>query len=110
MIKNPDIVSAVAAAGNKPFVVGFAAETEHAEAHARAKRERKGLDAIVVNDVSKTDIGFNSDYNSATLIWADGEVALPFQGKDALAQQLLEQLGILFGARLALTYPESAIS
>ena len=66
LVENPDIVSTVAALPNPPVVVGFAAETEDALAHARAKLERKGLDAIVVNDVSRTDIGFGTQQNAAT--------------------------------------------
>lgn len=106
--QNPDIIASVAALENKPLVVGFAAETERPIEHARAKRLRKGLDAIVVNDVSKQDIGFNSDYNSATLIWAQGELALPFQTKDELAINLLRHLVDIFVSQLAVTNPESA--
>ena len=106
--QNPDIIASVAALKNKPLVVGFAAETEQPIEHARAKRVRKGLDAIVVNDVSKQDIGFNSDYNSATLIWAQGELALPFQTKDELAMSLIRHLADIFVSQLAITNPESA--
>ena len=106
--QNPDIIASVAALKNKPLVVGFAAETERPIEHARAKRVRKGLDAIVVNDVSKQDIGFNSDYNSATLIWAQGELALPFQTKDELAMSLIRHLADIFVSQLAITNPESA--
>ena len=107
LTENPDIIASVAALPERPLIVGFAAETELAEEHARQKRQCKGLDAIVVNDVSKAQIGFNSDYNSATLIWEQGEVTLPFQGKEALSRQLLEQLMSVFGMRL--TVPPGAL-
>ena len=95
-MENPDIIASVAALPNAPVVVGFAAETENALDNARRKRRRKGLDAIVVNDVSNPKIGFNSDHNAATLIWADGEVELAYQGKEALAANLIQHLANLF--------------
>ncbi|MYG11344.1 MAG: bifunctional phosphopantothenoylcysteine decarboxylase/phosphopantothenate--cysteine ligase CoaBC, partial [Gammaproteobacteria bacterium] len=67
LVENPDIIASVAALPDAPVVVGFAAETENALDNARLKRRRKGLDAIVVNDVSDPKIGFNSDHNAATL-------------------------------------------
>jgi len=96
LVENPDIIASVAALPNAPVVVGFAAETENALDNARHKRRRKGLDAIVVNDVSDPKIGFNSDHNAATLIWADGEVELAYQGKEALAASLIQHLANLF--------------
>ena len=96
LVENPDIIASVAALPNGPVVVGFAAETENALDNARRKRRRKGLDAIVVNDVSNPKIGFNSDHNAATLIWADGEVELAYQGKEALATSLIQHLANLF--------------
>ena len=96
LVENPDIIASVAALPNAPVVVGFAAETENALGNARHKRQRKGLDAIVVNDVSDPKIGFNSDHNAATLIWAEGEVELAYQGKEALAANLIQHLADLF--------------
>ena len=96
--ENPDIVAAVAALPNGPIVVGFAAETERPLEQARAKRLRKGLDAIVVNDVSNPQIGFNSSHNAANLIWEGGEAELPRQSKESLAAALIQQLADLFFA------------
>ena len=96
LVENPDIIAAVAALPEPPVVAGFAAETENALEQARSKRRRKSLDAIVVNDVSNKEIGFNSDHNAATLIWADGEVELPYQSKEALATALVQRLAELF--------------
>ena len=88
--RNPDIVAAVAACENGPFTVGFAAETNDLLAHARDKMERKGLDMIVANDVSDRSIGFNSDNNEATVLWAGGEQEMALTGKGAMARQLIQ--------------------
>ncbi len=99
--KNPDIIASVAALPEGPLVVGFAAETHKVLDHAQDKRRRKGLDAIVVNDVSRQGIGFDSDNNAATLIWADGELVLPYQSKQSLAQSLVRHIAEIFAAPLA---------
>ncbi len=101
LVQNPDIVASIAALTDGPVVVGFAAETEKALEHARSKLARKGLDAIIVNDVSRQDIGFGSDHNAATLIWADGERTLPRQDKTDLARQLIAELAERFAGRLS---------
>ena len=75
LLRNPDIVSAVAAGDPRPYTVGFAAETRDVLAYARDKLERKGLDMIVANDVSGSDIGFNSEENAATVLWREGNSA-----------------------------------
>lgn len=89
LVKNPDIVSAVAAAQPRPFVVGFSAETEKLVEHARSKLERKKLDLIVANDVSDRSIGFNSEDNAATLIWPGGQENLDRRSKQQLARDLI---------------------
>ena len=94
--QNPDIVAAVAALSPRPFVVGFAAETQDALVNARQKRRRKKLDAIVVNDVADTAIGFDSDDNAVTLIHDDGEVPLPKMSKQAVAQRLVAEVAALY--------------
>ena len=95
LVENPDIIASVVQAGQARMVVGFAAETNDALANAREKRQRKGLDAIVVNDVSDQRIGFNSADNAVTLIHADGEVDFGIQPKTAIAEQLISQLAAL---------------
>lgn len=68
MVKNPDIVAGVAALkDHRPYVVGFAAETNNVEEYARQKRIRKNLDLICANDVSQPTQGFNSDNNALHL-------------------------------------------
>jgi phosphopantothenoylcysteine decarboxylase/phosphopantothenate--cysteine ligase len=95
LVENPDIIASVGALPAGPLVVGFAAETHDALQHARAKRERKGLDLIVVNDVSRSDIGFGTDHNAATLITADWERALDRQPKAELARNILAAIADL---------------
>ncbi|PIJ49648.1 bifunctional phosphopantothenoylcysteine decarboxylase/phosphopantothenate synthase [Erwinia sp. OLTSP20] len=93
MIKNPDIVAGVAAmTSGRPYVVGFAAETQNVEEYARQKRLQKNLDLICANDVSVAGQGFNSDNNALHLFWQKGEKVLPFSDKKRLGQQLLDEI------------------
>lgn len=71
LVKNPDIIAAVAALpeASRPLVVGFAAETRDVERYARDKLARKGLDMVVANDVSREGLGFGSDHNAALMLW-----------------------------------------
>jgi phosphopantothenoylcysteine decarboxylase/phosphopantothenate--cysteine ligase len=107
LVENPDIIAAVAQHPRRPFVVGFAAETHEALAHAREKRLRKGMDMIVVNDVSQPGIGFNTDENAVTLIWAEGEQRLSQGSKAAIARTIVAQVAHHFVDRLASANPES---
>lgn len=93
LIKNPDIVAGVAALQKgRPFVVGFAAETQNVEEYARQKRVRKNLDLICANDVAKAGQGFDSDTNALHLFWQEGEKHLPLSDKSLLGQQLLDEI------------------
>ena len=92
LVKNPDIVATVAGLTNKPYTVGFAAETQDLLNYARGKLERKNLDLIVANDVSRSDIGFNSDENAVTLISTDQAETLPQTSKRQLAVQLIAKI------------------
>ncbi|MCL1132062.1 bifunctional phosphopantothenoylcysteine decarboxylase/phosphopantothenate--cysteine ligase CoaBC [Shewanella sairae] len=89
LVRNPDILASVASHANRPFTVGFAAETNDVEQYARGKLSRKKLDMIAANDVSNTNIGFNSDSNALTVFWSDGSTELPAVDKQTLAKQLL---------------------
>jgi phosphopantothenoylcysteine decarboxylase/phosphopantothenate--cysteine ligase len=91
LTENPDIVAEAAASKKKPFVVGFAAETENLERHARAKLERKKLDLIAANRVGG-GAGFDADDNELTLLWAGGKEALPMASKHDLAIALLARI------------------
>lgn len=89
LVKNPDIVNAVAAGESAPFTVGFAAETQNVLGYARDKMQRKGLNMIIANDVSDHGIGFNSNENEVTVLWETGEQALSRAGKPAIARQIM---------------------
>jgi phosphopantothenoylcysteine decarboxylase/phosphopantothenate--cysteine ligase len=96
LVKNPDIVAAVADHEKHPFTVGFAAETRDVIESARAKLENKGLDMIATNDVSGQNVGFNSDNNAVTVIWPGGHKVLPLASKRQIAKQLIELIGIRY--------------
>lgn len=92
LVRNPDIVAAVAASRPRPFTVGFAAETGDPVDYARDKLQRKGLDLIVANDVSRSDIGFNSDSNAVTLVWAGGSKVLDIASKKTIAHGIIAEI------------------
>lgn len=93
LVKNPDILAAVAAlTTNRPFCVGFAAETHDVGHYAQQKLRRKQLDLICANDVAIAGQGFNSDSNALHLYWPSGEKALPLSSKAALANLLLDEI------------------
>ncbi|MCK7597948.1 bifunctional phosphopantothenoylcysteine decarboxylase/phosphopantothenate--cysteine ligase CoaBC [Microbulbifer sp. CAU 1566] len=90
LVKNPDIVAAIAGRSERrPFVVGFAAETEKVVEHAQGKLARKNLDMIIANDVSDPAGGFNSDRNQVTVIDKAGQHTLPAALKTELANELI---------------------
>lgn len=89
LVKNPDIIASVGALPNKPFTVGFAAETVDVEQYALGKLQRKRLDMIAANDVSRAGQGFNSDDNALTVFWPGGSQELPLADKLSIARHLL---------------------
>jgi phosphopantothenoylcysteine decarboxylase/phosphopantothenate--cysteine ligase len=89
----PDILAEIAAkrrAGQ--ILVGFAAETQNVLENGRAKLRKKNLDGIVVNDVSKSGIGFDSERNQVTIITADDEIAIPEDSKLKIAHRILDSV------------------
>ena len=92
LVKNPDIIASVAQSDPKPYCVGFAAETQNLTQYARGKLEAKKLDLVIANDVSRSDIGFNSDDNAVTLVWPDRLEEFPTSNKSLLAKQLIERI------------------
>lgn len=86
----PDIVANLAARPRRPFLVGFAAETEDLEANARGKLEAKGLDMVAANWVGRADQGFDNDDNALTVVWRDGGAELPLASKATVARGLIE--------------------
>lgn len=93
MVKNPDIIASVAELKeDRPFTVGFAAETQDVEAYARSKLAKKNLDMICANDVSIQGLGFNSDSNALHLFWKEGDKILPTTSKVELGKALMEEI------------------
>jgi len=86
------LAEAVALRRPGQLIVGFAAETQDAVAHGRAKLMRKGADAIVLNDVSREGIGFDSDRNAVTFLTPTTAVELPEMSKRDLADRILEEI------------------
>lgn len=81
-----DILETLGKKKGKRVLVGFAAETDDLARNAREKMRRKNLDAIVANDVSRADIGFESDDNEVRIFFPDGEIReLPLATKDGIA-------------------------
>jgi phosphopantothenoylcysteine decarboxylase/phosphopantothenate--cysteine ligase len=87
-----DILAEVAHRKASQVVVGFAAETENVLENARQKLASKSLDAIVVNDVSREGIGFDSDRNAVTIISQGEVVEVPETSKWEVAQRVLDQI------------------
>ena len=89
LVSNPDIVSDIAAAPQRPFTVGFAAETLDVLPQAEGKMNNKMLDMIIANDVSDASIGFNSDDNAATILWPGGSADVQRISKSQLARIII---------------------
>jgi phosphopantothenoylcysteine decarboxylase/phosphopantothenate--cysteine ligase len=90
----PDILSGLARR-RRPgqVIVGFAAETHDALDRARRKLERKGVDLLVVNDVSAPGAGFDHDTNAVSILEADGRITeIPLTSKDAVAEAVLDRV------------------
>ncbi|WP_020410652.1 bifunctional phosphopantothenoylcysteine decarboxylase/phosphopantothenate--cysteine ligase CoaBC [Hahella ganghwensis] len=92
LVRNPDILSEIAGLKNPPYCVGFAAETQDVVAYAQQKLARKKLKMVIANDVSRSDIGFNSDHNAVTLITNENVETLPRLSKPALADVLVKHI------------------
>lgn len=91
LVKNPDIVAWVAQQKNKPFVVGFAAETQQVIEYAKDKLQRKNLDMICANQVGENQ-GFETDVNSLTVITQTQQQTFPTSSK---TQQAIALLGLI---------------
>ena len=89
LTQNPDILTTMSNQHPHVIHVGFAAETQDLILHAQDKLKRKGVHMIIANDVSNTDIGFNSDNNQVSLITSGGVEDLPLLSKHQLARQLI---------------------
>lgn len=101
LVPNPDILKCVAASAAPPFTVGFAAETNDVERHARDKLERKAIDMVAANLVGGAGLGFNADDNELMVIWRDGSRLLPRAAKTRLARTLVDVIAERYAARAA---------
>ena len=90
MVQNPDILKFVAGRKEKPFTVGFAAETGSLIEHAKQKLQKKKLDMIIANNVADPNIGFNSDNNQTIVLTATAKHVIPMMSKTELARQLID--------------------
>lgn len=92
LVKNPDILAAVAALEAAPFCVGFAAETHDVIEYARGKLEAKKLDLVAANHVGGSETGFGTEENAISLVSKDSVTELPQQHKLALARNLVSEI------------------
>jgi len=86
-----DILAELARNKSSQIIIGFAAETENVLENARKKLLSKSLDAIVVNDVSREGVGFDSDRNAVTIITHSEVIEVPETTKWEVAQRVLDQ-------------------
>jgi phosphopantothenoylcysteine decarboxylase/phosphopantothenate--cysteine ligase len=95
MERTVDVIATVAARPRRPFVVGFAAETENVEQNARAKMLKKGLDMIAANEVGHAK-AFDCPDNELVVLWRGGRRELPHASKTSLARDLVALIGEVF--------------
>jgi len=110
MERTADVLATVAARPNRPFVVGFAAETESVEQHARGKLLKKNLDMIAANEVGH-DKAFDCEDNQLIVLWRAGRRDLPRASKATLARQLMALITESYlAARSAIVQRGSALA
>ncbi len=90
--QTPDILSEIGKREDRPFVIGFAAETGKKIERARRKLKEKNMDMIVLNDVTKAGSGFDVDTNSVVIHDREKEISLPLLSKDSVAEAILDRL------------------
>jgi phosphopantothenoylcysteine decarboxylase/phosphopantothenate--cysteine ligase len=99
LVRNPDILATVCAEHPNVYTVGFAAETDDLEIHARAKLTAKGADLIAANRVGLPGVGFEADDNGLWLVDRDGAVTLPIMPKSRLARMLVAEIARRYHAK-----------
>ena len=100
LVRNPDILKELGEKKKQQVLVGFAAETERVLEYAAGKLEKKNLDFIVANDVSRKDAGFSADTNRVTILGRDGtHTEHPLMSKRALADIILDRVAGALAAR-----------
>ena len=106
LVRNPDIVAEITKLKNRPFVVGFAAETSNLEKYAVQKLNNKCMDMIAGNIVSDSQIGFDSEENTLEVYWAGGHCSLERDKKTKIARRLIS----LIAERYANTHKRSNVT
>jgi phosphopantothenoylcysteine decarboxylase/phosphopantothenate--cysteine ligase len=104
LARAPDVLATISKLQSRPFLVGFAAETENVERNALAKLSGKNLDMIAANKVG-VGIAFDRDDNALTVYWPGGKQELSLTSKTALARQLIEVIAQRYRARDSATAP-----
>lgn len=99
LIKNPDILNEICDYKRKKelncTIVGFCAESENLLQNAKDKINRKGCDYLIANDISRSDIGFGSDYNEVSILTADGKIEkLERDTKENIAKEIFKRIKI----------------
>ena len=92
LTRNKDILESVCKLKNKPICIGFAAETENFIANATAKLEIKKCDAIILNDISNTEIGLNSDENEVHFISQEKTEKIDRSSKQIIAEKIIKKV------------------
>jgi phosphopantothenoylcysteine decarboxylase/phosphopantothenate--cysteine ligase len=100
LVRNPDILAEVAASAGGPFTVGFAAETDAVEDHARQKLAAKGLDMIAANLVGEASGGFESAENALVVLWRGGRRSFPMMPKTRLSDALADLIAERYRAHI----------
>jgi phosphopantothenoylcysteine decarboxylase/phosphopantothenate--cysteine ligase len=90
--QTPDIISEIGKREDRPFIIGFAAETGRKIERAREKLKEKNMDMIILNDVTKAGSGFDVDTNSVVIIDREKETSLPLLSKDSVGEAILDRL------------------
>ena len=91
LVKNPDILADLCKNKTSQTIVGFCAESENLMENAKTKIEKKGCDYLIANDISRSDIGFNSDENEVTILYNNGAIKkISKAPKNVIARKILE--------------------
>lgn len=99
LVRNPDILAAVANLPARPFCVGFSAETNNLIANAKLKLTKKNLDLIFANEVGLSELGFDSNNNAGNLIWHHGQQDFSLMSKQQLARELIQSIARHYHAK-----------
>ena len=93
LVKNPDILASVGALQDKPFLVGFALESENELEHAFAKANKKNTDLLILNSLRDEGAGFGTDTNKITMIDRSGNaVEFPVKSKKWVAKDIIDEI------------------